>query len=153
MPQRRDEQLRAIECMLDALNDWGDAVGELHRLGQQQLDVLLSAANGSLKGILDRKERVYAAAQELSGRVLELEKELPAEAEVSERWQEISRLRGEILQTMTDLAKMEARSQQLVRDRMRQIQGELEGRQRSRAISGAYGNNLGKSPRFLDQMR
>lgn len=149
-----DSQLQKTQKLVDALGEWNGYVGELQQLGKRQLDVLLNPSEGSsLDGILGEKDRVYRKAQEISQRVVRLEEDSQPDGGLAAQWEEIGRLRSEILETIRDLAQIESRSQGLVRDQMNRIQTELEGLQRGRRVTKAYGGAPARNPRFLDQKR
>jgi hypothetical protein len=149
MPSPLDgsDDVRVRALLSSAFSDWRKAVLELRGLANQQLEAIVSQQEGvALQQILVRKSRAYEEADDAARNALSLR-----EHAGPGMWSETEDIRNDIEIALDDLSRVESKSGELLTERLRATQAQLDHAQRTRAASETYiGAEIG-TPRFLDQ--
>ena len=146
-PLDSTDDVRVRALLNSAFSDWRNIVLELRGLANQQLEAIVSLPEGvALQQILARKTRAYEEADSAAHNALALR-----EHAGSDLWSETEELRNDIEIALDDLSRVEAKSGELLTERLRATQAQLEHSQRSRNATTTYNGAENGTPRFLDQ--
>ncbi len=159
-PAALDSTLRLVR---ESLEEWSRIANELSALAARQ--VALISDNGdvaAMRALLEQKETAYLKAQSTAERTLELEASLPDSllAPNSEWKRLFDQMKDEVRAHLTALEACEARSREMIAQRLQETRAELETLGRGRANLHSYGKAYGQAsgaapytPRFLDERR